>query len=110
MAVVLAGLAGFGSAPGDVMMTSLIQRLTPPHMLGKVFSFWSTLAFVGDSGSGLLTGLLMAQFSPVAVFVGASMTALAVGVFGLVQVLRGAAPPSFVRRPTHPSLTSGGLT
>jgi len=87
-AIVLVGLAGIGSAPGDVMLTSLIQRGVPPHLLGKVFSFWSTLAFIGDSASALLIGFLMARLAPVPVFVGASLVAAAIGVFGLIQVLR----------------------
>lgn len=86
--LVCALLLGSAQALADVSMTTLLQSALPQAQLGKVFSFWSTWANIGDALSGLLFGWLIGPLPLVTVFViGGGVTTI-IGLFGLFQVWR----------------------
>jgi MFS transporter, DHA3 family, macrolide efflux protein len=88
----IAALIGGAGAVIDVLMTSLIQSTIPGEQMGKVFSFWSTLANVGESISGPLVGYFMSVISVVPVFVATSALTMLVGCVGVGLVARASSP------------------
>jgi len=88
LALIFALLAGSAEAEIDVLMVALLKSSVPQERLGKVFSFWSTIAFVGDSFSGLLIGYFIALVTAIPVFVGGGLAAVVIGLFGLLQVTK----------------------
>lgn len=101
-------IVGGAQAMADVSITTLLQQTLPTRQLGKVFSFWSTWANIGDALSGLLFGWLVGALPLVAVFVvGGSATAV-VGFLGLLQVWRDSSrnsPQGQVIEASDPELT-----
>lgn len=59
LAVALAIVNGISESMNDLPMVLMIQRLVPDDKLGKVFSMWSTTAFIGESGSSILCGFVI---------------------------------------------------
>src|SRR6185295_484644 len=75
LALLLAALAGVAESVIDLLMVVLFQQSIPQEQLGKVFSFWSTVANMGDSLSGLLIGVLLGTLStPVVFLLGGGVT------------------------------------
>jgi MFS family permease len=84
LALVVAFMIGVAEAVTDIPLVVLIQQRTPSNRMGKVFSMWSTVAFIGESLSALLIGALIAQTTTVAVFIICGAGTLAMAVFGLI--------------------------
>lgn len=84
----LALLAGATQGVINVGIVSLLQKSLDPTVLGRAFGVWLTSANVGDSVSGLMTGIALANLSIVAVFAMSGGVTALVGVTGLVLVLR----------------------
>ncbi|MFD1176416.1 MFS transporter [Paenibacillus puldeungensis] len=59
LAGVFALLTGVMEAFIDLPMVLMIQKYTPEQKLGQVFSFFSTVAFIGEAGAGLLAAFMM---------------------------------------------------
>lgn len=86
LAILLTTLTGVAGAVIDVMLVSLIQLSVPQQQLGKVMSFFLTLANIGESASSLLIGALLGVFTAVSVLIGSGAAAGVVGLVGLFLV------------------------
>ncbi|BBH52411.1 MFS transporter [Fluviispira sanaruensis] len=64
IALFLAFFAGISESIIDVPHMLLIQNEVPKEHIGKVYSFWSTIAFAGDSLSGIWISFLLGFISP----------------------------------------------
>ena len=53
----------------DIPFVAHVQRKVDKEELGRVFSIWSTMAYIGESASNSFVGLLMISFSASATFV-----------------------------------------
>lgn len=84
IALFLAFMVGAAEAVTDIPLVVLIQRRTPGYRMGKVFSMWSTVAFIGESLSALLIGALIQQTTTPAAFLICGAGTLALAIFGLV--------------------------
>ncbi|MBO8155561.1 MAG: MFS transporter [Bacillaceae bacterium] len=84
MAALMALLAGIAEAMNDLPMVLMIQRLTPEEQMGKVFSAWSTIAFVGETGSSVLAGALIGFFGVYTGFITMGSALIVIGLVGLV--------------------------
>jgi MFS family permease len=84
LAVALAtqALAGSGNAAEVVATDTIVQRVVPRPMLGRVFGVTATAAQTGSAIAYLAAGPLLGMLSPRAVFVAAG-----VGVLGSLAVL-----------------------
>ena len=58
----------------------------PDEKLGKVFSMWSTIAFVGESVSAILAGAVIGLVGAIYGMVFAGLVLIAVGGFGYIFV------------------------
>jgi MFS family permease len=86
-------LAGTGNAAENIANDTLVQRLVPRGMLGRVFGATATAAQAGSGIAYAASGLLLAVVSPRAVFLIAGAGVLAaLGV--LLPVLRQATQPT----------------
>ncbi|WP_186645792.1 MFS transporter [Fluviispira vulneris] len=63
IALFLAFFAGISESIIDVPHMLLIQTEVPKEHIGKVYSFWSTIAFAGDSLSGIWISFLLGFLS-----------------------------------------------
>ncbi len=86
LALLMATLTGGAGAVIDVMIISVIQLNIPEQQLGKVLSFFGTLANLGESVSAPLIGALLGFFAVVPVLIGSGLAAGLVGVVGLILV------------------------
>ncbi len=84
LAVCVAFLIGISEAITDIPLVVLIQQRTPDNRMGKVFSMWSTIAFIGDSLSALMIGALITHTTMVAVFLICGAGTFALAIFGLI--------------------------
>jgi len=83
VAAVFGFLAGISEAVIDVPQVLLIQHHVTNERLGKVFSMWSTIAFIGESGSSLLAGLLIGILGEQMSFIIGSVLLMFIGCIGL---------------------------
>ncbi|SER58830.1 MFS transporter [Salipaludibacillus aurantiacus] len=84
LALIFALIAGIAEAMNDLPMVLMIQRFTPENRLGKVFSVWSTVAFVGESGSSLLAGMIIGMAGLHAAFVVLWLSLVLIGLAGFI--------------------------
>ncbi|MCE7794513.1 MFS transporter [Salipaludibacillus sp. CUR1] len=84
LALIFALIAGIAEAMNDLPMVLMIQRFTPENRLGKVFSVWSTVAFVGESGSSLLAGMIIGMAGPHVAFVVLWFALVLIGLAGFI--------------------------
>ena len=99
-AFVLQTVRGVGIAAMDVGATTLLQRLVPPAMLGRVFGNLYGAIGVAAALSYLLGGLLLDLTSP-------RVTLAAAGAGGLLATLATAA--ALRRRRRQPGLDEGSI-
>ncbi|CAH1197232.1 MFS transporter [Paenibacillus sp. JJ-223] len=59
LACLFALFTGITEAFIDLPMVLMIQKFTPEDKIGKVFSFLSTIAFIGEAGSSILVAFVM---------------------------------------------------
>lgn len=83
LAIAFATLAGASEALSDVPLVLLIQTSVPRDRMGKVFSMWSTFAFIGEAGSALLAGIVVTAFGPVYAYFAAGAGLVIVALIGL---------------------------
>lgn len=88
LVIVFALVVGNAQAMADISITTLLQSSLPTRQLGKVFSFWSTWANIGDALSGLLFGWLVGGFPLITAFVIGGCATACVGLIGLVPLWR----------------------
>jgi MFS family permease len=62
-------LGGVANGAENVASDTLVQRIVPPAMLGRVFGLVGTAAFLGSSVAYLLAGLLLDMTSPRITFI-----------------------------------------
>jgi len=62
-------VAGVGNGAENVAADTLIQRLVPPEMLGRVFGLLGTAAFTGSALAYLFAGVLLDLTSPRVTFI-----------------------------------------
>ncbi len=76
-------IAGVGNGIDNAATSTLIQRLVPPAMLGRVFGLFGMATFTGSTIAYVLAGLLLDATTPRATFIvggaGAIASALLVG-------------------------------
>ena len=103
-AVAFAFLAGVSEAFIDVPLVLLIQTRVARERMGKVFSMWSTVAFIGESGSALIAGLVVGAIGPSQAYVAAGAGLVMVAMAGLFLTRRrtGANPMSAAPMRTEP--------
>jgi len=89
-------LAGSGNGGANIAADTLIQRVVPHRMLGRVFGVVSTAAFAGSAVAYALSGALLDATSPRVVFV--------IGGSGVLAVTL--ALVAFVRQPLMESAES----
>jgi MFS transporter, DHA3 family, macrolide efflux protein len=85
LVLLFATLTGGAAAILNVMLVSMIQLSVPQQQLGKVFSFFSTLANLSESLSGLLIGAMLGLFQSALVLIGSGIVTVAIGIVGLLQ-------------------------
>ncbi|MDX5594270.1 MFS transporter [Pseudovibrio sp. SPO723] len=84
IALSFALLVGAVEAVVDIPLVVLIQTKTPGSRMGKVFSMWSTVAFIGESLSALMIGALISQSTAPAAFIMCAAGTVAMAIFGLI--------------------------
>ena len=82
LALLFALLAGVADAMVSVPMVLMIQTRVREDRIGKVFSIWSTSAFLGESGSALLMGGLIQRLGAGATFGWAGLVLACVSLGG----------------------------
>lgn len=82
-ALVFALIAGVADAMVSVPMVLMIQTRVREDLIGKVFSIWSTSAFLGESGSALIMGGLIQGIGVVAAFVWSGLLLAVIALGGL---------------------------
>ena len=82
LALLFALLAGVADAMVSVPMVLMIQTRVREDQIGKVFSIWSTSAFLGESGSALLMGGLIQRLGAGATFGWAGLVLACVSLGG----------------------------
>lgn len=70
-------MAGVGNGFDNVATPTLIQRLVPPAMLGRVFGLFGTAAFAGSTLAYVLAGVLLDATSPRATLIVGGIGAIA---------------------------------
>jgi MFS family permease len=98
LALAFAFMAGAAEALIDVPLVMLIQTTVARERMGKVFSMWSTTAFIGDAASALFAGFVVGLLGPQHAYVvaGACLVGLAALGLALTRALRAStATPSF---------------
>jgi len=105
IALLFAFLAGASEALIDLPMVNLIQKSAPSNMLGRLFSMWSTVAFLGESLSAIICGLLIDSIGAVSTYgvLGSALVILA--IVGLI-LTRNASSEMMMK--TDDQVTSGG--
>jgi MFS transporter, DHA3 family, macrolide efflux protein len=88
LALLFATLTGGAAAIIDVMTISGIQLKIPQQQMGKVLSFYATLANLGESASVLVIGAVLGFFAVVPVLIASGVIASIIGVIGLLLILR----------------------
>jgi MFS transporter, DHA3 family, macrolide efflux protein len=90
LALFFALLAGVADAMVSVPMVLMIQTRVREDQIGKVFSIWSTSAFLGESGSALLMGGLIQRVGAVDAFgwAGPVLAGVSLGGWALSQSRR----------------------
>jgi MFS family permease len=83
LAFVFAFLAGASEAVIDVPLVILIQTSVPRERMGKVFSMWSTVAFIGEAGSALVAGFVVGTLGPAQGYYASGAGLIAVAALGL---------------------------
>ncbi len=85
LALFFALLAGIADAMVSVPVVLMIQTRVHENQIGKVFSIWSTSAFLGESGSALLMGGLIQRLGAEATFgwAGLMLASLSLGGWSL---------------------------
>ncbi|MBW4635416.1 MAG: MFS transporter [Iphinoe sp. HA4291-MV1] len=86
IAIFIAHFVGVFGAVVDVLLVSIIQINIPIKFMGKTFGFFSTLANVGDSISGLLIGYLLTKFPIPYIFLFGGGSAVLIGFLGIYLV------------------------
>ncbi|MCE7869714.1 MFS transporter [bacterium CPR1] len=82
VSVLLAALAGFGVAPGNAVVITLVQRTTPPEMHGRVFSsLFATVGLAAPLGVTLASPLV-GLVGPRAMLLGLGCATLGVAALG----------------------------
>lgn len=82
LALVFALFAGVADAMVSVPVVLMIQTRVREDQIGKVFSIWSTSAFLGESGSALLMGGLIQRMGAGAAFGWAGLLLAGVSLVG----------------------------
>lgn len=92
LSVLLAALAGFGVAPGNAVVITLVQRITPPEMQGRVFS--SLFAMVGLAAplGVTLASPLVGSLGPRPMLLGLGCATLVVAAGGYLLLVRECVP------------------
>ncbi len=80
LSFVFALIAGIAEAFNDLPMVLMIQKVTPDDKLGKVFSIWSTASFIGESGSSILAGVVIASLGLFFAFIATGFILAAIGL------------------------------
>jgi MFS family permease len=83
IAIVLAAFAGVSEAIIDVPQILLIQTKVDRNQQGKVFSMWSTVAYIGESLSALLVGQFAGVIGYQQSYVYGGVAVILLGFFGL---------------------------
>jgi DHA3 family macrolide efflux protein-like MFS transporter len=86
MAVIFAIILGFAESLNDIPMVLMIQKQVPDDKLGKVFSMWSTVAFVGESSSNIFAGAVIAGIGAIYGMAFAGFALILTGIFGYVMI------------------------
>lgn len=84
LALAFAFLAGAAEALIDVPLVLLIQTSVARERMGKVFSMWSTVAFIGDAASALFAGFAVGLLGPQHAYVTAGACLIGLAIVGLV--------------------------
>ncbi len=92
LSVLLASLAGFGVAPGNAVVITLVQRITPPEMQGRVFS--SLFAMVGLAAplGVTLASPLVGSLGPRPMLLALGCATLVVAAVGYLLLVRERVP------------------
>ncbi|MBU9711929.1 MFS transporter [Evansella tamaricis] len=85
-ALFFAILAGIAESLNDLPMVLMIQQMTPEHHLGKVFSAWSTVAFVGESGSSILVGVMISFIGLTSSFILTAVVIISISIVGFMLI------------------------
>jgi MFS family permease len=88
LALLFATLTGGAAAVIDVMTISGIQLKIPQQQMGKVLSFYATLANLGESASVLVIGAVLGFFAVVPVLIASGVIASIIGLIGLLLIWR----------------------
>jgi MFS family permease len=82
------GLAGFGSMVNTVAAVTLLQRLVPDRVRGRIFAVSSTFDHVGAFVSTLAIGAGSGLLSAASMITGSGIVAVVTGAFSLVLSFR----------------------
>lgn len=86
IAVIFAIILGIAESLNDIPMVLMIQKQVPNDKIGKVFSMWSTVAFVGESGSNVLAGAVIGMIGAIYGTVFAGVILVTTGILGFVLI------------------------
>jgi len=90
--VALAALAGFGVAPGNAVVLTLVQQRTPSDMQGRVFASLFTLVGIAAPLGVALAGPCLDAFGPLLLLLGIGALTVACAVAGWTVLTRLALP------------------
>lgn len=83
LALAFAFLAGASEALIDVPLVLLIQTTVTRDRMGKVFSMWSTIAFIGEAASALVAGVAVGTLGAQHAYVAAGACLVGLALVGL---------------------------
>jgi len=82
------GVAGFGTMISTVSAVTLLQRIVPDHVRGRIFALASTLDHVAAFASTLAIGIATSALSPGNIISGSGILAMGAGLVSVIVVLK----------------------